>query len=443
MARFVVAGGGVVGASIAYQLALRGAKDVVLADIATIASGASGKALGGVRQQFSSAPEVLLARESVAFFNELGPELFEPVGYLFLATSEAGLVELEERREVQAGLGVPVERVDAARVPGLNVDDVLGAVFCGEDGTADPAAVTQELARRAGSLGVDVREETDALELDDRRARAGNRSLLCRPIGAKLGIELPVRPLVRQLVETAPIQGLSRDLPLTIESESGFHFRRRGDALLLALPEPAPRWDAAEVVDDDLVAEKRARIAHRFPAAAGVAVARAWAGLYDMTPDAHPIIGPVAPGRLRRLRVLGSRLHAGTRGRTGRCRRAPRRWLGLRPDAVSPRAFRGRRDRPRNGDPVEAAFTPPAAPTARRHRPGRLRRRGTTSRRALPRDSASRRPRRGCSGPVASPRPRRRSSESPIRRCSSRPPPAPIGLVVLRPRPSRVGSRSG
>ena len=295
MARFVVAGGGVVGASIAYQLALRGAKDVVLADIATIASGASGKALGGVRQQFSSAPEVLLARESVAFFNELGPELFEPVGYLFLATSEAGLAELEERREVQAGLGVPVERVDAARVPGLNVDDVLGAVFCGEDGTADPAAVTRELARRAGSLGVDVREETDALELEtDVLVLATGAS--SAPIGAKLGIELPVRPLVRQLVETVPIQGLSRALPLTIESESGFHFRRRGDALLLALPEPAPRWDAAEVVDDDLVAATRARIAHRFPAAAGVAVARAWAGLYDMTPDAHPIIGPVAPG---------------------------------------------------------------------------------------------------------------------------------------------------
>jgi sarcosine oxidase subunit beta len=105
-----------------------------------------------------------------------------------------------------------------------------------------------------------------------------------------------VRPLVRQLAETAPIPGLRRDLPLTIESESGFHFRRRGDALVLAMPEQAPRWDAAEIVDDDLVAEKRARIAHRFPAAAGVPIVRAWAGLYDMTPDAHPIIGHVAPG---------------------------------------------------------------------------------------------------------------------------------------------------
>ena len=295
MAHFVVAGGGVVGASIAYHLALRGARDIVLADIGQIASGASGKALGGVRQQFSSGPEVLLARESAAFFNELGPDLFQPVGYLFLATSEDGLAELERRREVQAALGVPVERYDPARVAGLHVDDVLGAVFCGEDGTADPAAVTRELVRRAGSLGVDVREHTDALELDaDVLVLATGASAAA--IGEKLGVDLPIRALVRQLAETEPIAGLARDLPLTVESESGFHFRRRGEALVLALPEPMPRWDAAQVVDEDLVAEAFVKVAHRFPPAAGVPVARAWAGLYDMTPDAHPIIGGVAEG---------------------------------------------------------------------------------------------------------------------------------------------------
>ena len=125
----------------------------MLADTDAVASGATGKALGGVRQQFSSAPEVRLARESVGFFRSLGPELFEPVGYLFLATTEDGLDELERRREVQASLGVPVERVDAARVEGLVADDVLGAVFCGEDGTADPAGITRELVRRASELG--------------------------------------------------------------------------------------------------------------------------------------------------------------------------------------------------------------------------------------------------------------------------------------------------
>ena len=122
--------------------------------------------MGGVRQQFTTEAEVRLAQASVRLFRELGAPLFEQVGYLFLATTEPGLVELEERREIQVGLGVPVERVDAGSVRGLRVDDVLGAVICREDGIADPAGVTRELVRRAAERGVEVRERTDALELD-------------------------------------------------------------------------------------------------------------------------------------------------------------------------------------------------------------------------------------------------------------------------------------
>ena len=136
MARVVVAGAGAVGASIAYHLALAGADDVVLADLGEIAGGATGKAMGGVRQQFSTAAEVRLAQASVRLFRDLGEPLFAQVGYLFLATTERGLAELEERREVQASLGVPVERVDPGFVRGLRVDDVLGAVLCREDGLA-------------------------------------------------------------------------------------------------------------------------------------------------------------------------------------------------------------------------------------------------------------------------------------------------------------------
>lgn len=293
--RIVVAGAGVVGASIAYHLALRGAEDVVLAEAEAVAAGATGKALGGVRQQFSTAPEVRLARESVGFFRSLGPELFEPVGYLFLATTEAGLEELERRRHVQAELGVPVERVDPSRVRGLVTDDVLGATFCGEDGTADPAGITRELVRRAAERGVEVRERTDALELDaDVLVLATGAA--SASLAAKLGVGLPVRALVRQLVETASVPGLPRDLPLTIESETGFHFRRRGDALVLAMPETTPRWGEEQVVDDALVADWADRLRRRYPPAADVHVARAWAGLYDMTPDAHPIVGQVADG---------------------------------------------------------------------------------------------------------------------------------------------------
>ena len=288
MARIVVAGAGAVGASIAYHLARRGAKDVVLADRGAVASGATGKAMGGVRQQFSSVPAVRLAQASVRLFQELGAPLFEQVGYLFLATTQAGLAELEQRAELQRGLGVPVEDVSASEVPGLRADDVLGAVICRADGIADPAGVTRELIRRSG---VEVRERTDARELggDVLVVACGARS-------PELVPELPIRPLVRQLTDVGPVAAIPQELPMIIE-ENGFHFRRvGGDRLRLAMGEPRPRWGEDEVVDDVLVEDWRERLAHRYPQAAGAPVVRAWAGLYDMTPDAHPIIGWVGEG---------------------------------------------------------------------------------------------------------------------------------------------------
>jgi sarcosine oxidase, subunit beta len=294
MARIVVAGAGVVGASIAYNLALRGADDVVLADSGRVAGGATGKAMGGVRQQFTTAAEVALARASVRFFESLGEPLFRQVGYLFLATTGAGAAELDQRLRVQRELGVPVEAVDPSFVPGLRVDDVRGAVFCAEDGVADPGGITRELVRRAVDLGVELREETagEQLERDLLVLACGARSA---EVAAGLGVELPIRPLARQLLVTGPLEVPER-LPMTVEAESGFHFRGRGDRLVLAMADAAPRWGWDESVDDSVIDDRLARLAHRFPPAAGAQVHESWAGLYDMTPDAHPIVGLVADG---------------------------------------------------------------------------------------------------------------------------------------------------
>jgi sarcosine oxidase, subunit beta len=297
--RIVVAGAGAMGASIAYHLALAGADDVVLAERHTVAAGASGKAMGGIRQQFSTEAEVLLARESIRFFEELGPPFFDQVGYLFLATTEPGLTALATRQEVQRTLGVPVEALgpDAVRelVPGVATDDVLGASYCASDGTGDPAAVTQELVRRAVELGVELSEGTAAeeLEADVVVVACGARSA---EVGAALGVELPVRPLARQLLLTTPLTDLPERLPMTVESETGFHFRRRGDALVLAMSDAKPRWGFDESVDESVYGDRLGRLTRRFLPAAKAQIERGWAGLYDMTPDAHPVIGPVADG---------------------------------------------------------------------------------------------------------------------------------------------------
>jgi sarcosine oxidase subunit beta len=297
--RIVVAGAGAIGASIAYHLALLGAENVVLVDRGEVASGSTGKAMGGIRQQFSTAAEVRLAQESIRFFEELGAGLFQQVGYLFLATTEEGLARLEERRALQADLGVPVESLSPgeleAAAPGTFAGDALGAVVCRQDGVSDPSAVAHELVRRAAELGVEVREHTEEHELD-----AELRVIACGPRSAeaasRYGVELPIRPLCRQLFETTAIAPLPDNLPMVLEEETGFHFRRRGQTLRVAMHDPAPRWGFDEVVDESVLPDRLERLAHRYPPAREAQIGRAWAGLYDMTPDAHPVIGFVTEG---------------------------------------------------------------------------------------------------------------------------------------------------
>jgi sarcosine oxidase subunit beta len=192
---------------------------------------------------------------------------------------------------MQRALGVPVEDIDPSRFDGLRVGDVLLAVACRSDGVAEPGAITQELVRRAVERGVEVRERTDARDV--------GRDVLviaCGVSSPSLCEALPIRPLCRQLVDVGPVAGLPVDLPMTVEEENGFHFRRRGETLRLAMTEPVPRWTSKERVDDALVEDWRVRLAHRYPPAAGAAVVSAWAGLYDMTPDAHPVVGFVGDG---------------------------------------------------------------------------------------------------------------------------------------------------
>ncbi len=299
MPRIVVAGAGAIGASIAYHLTLRGADEVVLVDKGEIASGSTARAMGGVRQQFSTAAEVRLAQASIKFFEELGQLFFQQVGYLFLATTEVGMAELEERRALQLELGVPVEalapRDVAARAPGVSVQDVLGGVVCWQDGVADPPAVARELVRRAAANGVEVREQTavEEVEGDVVVIACGAYSA---EVGGRYDVDLPVRPLSRQLFDTTALQGLPPALPMVLESETGFHFRRTDDSLRIAMHDPEPRWTFEPFVDESVLPDRLQRLAQRFPAAAGASVGRAWAGLYDMTPDAHPVIGFVGEG---------------------------------------------------------------------------------------------------------------------------------------------------
>jgi sarcosine oxidase, subunit beta len=164
-----------------------------------------------------------------------------------------------------------------------------------QDGVADPPSVARELVRRAAAHGAEVRERTAVQEVD-----ADVIVLACGAYSAEAarayGVELPVRPLSRQLIETTSLPDLADTLPMVLERETGLHFRRSGASLRVAMPDPEPRWAPEPSVDESLLPDRLERLAKRFPSAAGAGVERAWAGLYDMTPDAHPIIGFVADG---------------------------------------------------------------------------------------------------------------------------------------------------
>ena len=295
MARIVVAGAGATGASVAFHLASLGARDVVLADKGRVAGGATAKAMGGVRQQFSTAAEVRLAQASIRFFEELGPPLFDQVGYLFVATTEEGLAALEERRALQEELGVPVEHVDPSYVEGLRTDDVLGAVVCSTDGTADPPAVTRELVRRATKLGVEVREGCDATTLE-----ADTLVIACGPWSAEVGARRAASSCRCARSAASCSRPASSSCPTTCRwcsrPRAASTSAAAATRLVLAMTDPEPRWGFDEVVDETLFDDRLERLRHRYPAAAEATIEDAWAGLYDMTPDAHPILGEVADG---------------------------------------------------------------------------------------------------------------------------------------------------
>src|SRR5712692_9282692 len=177
----VIIGGGIIGVSIAYQLALRGAANVVLLERDTLASGSSGRAMGGIRQQFADEFDIRFSQEGVRFYTEFTSEYNRPsttdseptpprfyqYGYLFLMTTPESWQAMQRYAVLQQSLGVPTQLLSPAevqqRIPQLIVDDVLGATFCPTDGYSDPGAMAQALAREAQARGITIREHTSVV----------------------------------------------------------------------------------------------------------------------------------------------------------------------------------------------------------------------------------------------------------------------------------------
>jgi sarcosine oxidase subunit beta len=317
-AAVVVVGGGVIGTSVAYHLAERNLTDVLVLERSGLGSGSTGRAAGGIRQQFSTEMNCRLSILSVGKLLALREATdwdprFVQAGYLFLLTVPAHWEAFQRNVQLQRGLGIPVELLtgdDARRmVPALAVDDVLGATFCPSDGHADPTQVCLGYASAARARGVEVQSgvtvtalaveggrvvavETDAgrvetpLVVDAAGPWAGEIARLA-------GVEVPIRPYRRQLyyVERPPTIPVSA--PMVVDFASSMYFRPEGPGMLLGMTDRGEPSSFNVYTDDTFLGQLIEQAVRRAPILENVGVVRGWAGLYDVTPDANPILGPV------------------------------------------------------------------------------------------------------------------------------------------------------
>jgi glycine/D-amino acid oxidase-like deaminating enzyme len=316
----VIIGSGIVGSSVAYHLAQQGCtKVLVIEREAHQGKGSTGKSMGGVRAQFSTPVNIQMSKYSIDFFSKFDEVVGHPAdyrahGYLFCATNEKHLAYLKANCERQNGLGVTnVEWVSpddiVTMVPQLRVDDVLGGTFCPTDGFVDPHSVMMGFMLNAREKGVRLWLETEVTGIETEAGKIKGIATTRGPVSTRVvvnaagpwaarvaemaGVDLPVEPLRRQLVPTEPFDQLPQRFPMVIDMSTGFHFRREGKGILLAWNDPEETPGFKTEFDTSFVEKILTHAASRVPvlAEAGVNPRRAWAGLYEMTPDHHAIIG--------------------------------------------------------------------------------------------------------------------------------------------------------
>jgi len=316
-AEVIIIGGGIIGVSIAYYLAKKGLGEVVLLERGMMGEGATGKCAGGIRTQFSTEINIRFSLLSLKVFQGFQAEFgvdpeFNQVGYLFLAAHERQWQVLKASAHLVQTMGLDVELLNPneirSRWPFLRVDDLLGGSYTEGDGYAGPYEVLQGFAKGARRSGAMLREgaEVTGIRVKHGQVQAvdvatGERVVTpvvinaagpyAGQVAAMAGLDLPVRPLRRQLFFTDPFKELPCRFPLVIDLEHGWYIRREGEGLLLAGPQDAES-SFNERVDFEAQEWTAARSLHRVPILERARIARGWAGLYDISPDHHAIIGP-------------------------------------------------------------------------------------------------------------------------------------------------------
>jgi sarcosine oxidase subunit beta len=316
-ADLVIIGGGVMGASAAYHLAQRGMKNIILLEKENFfGQGATGRCAGGVRYQFSTEINVKLSIESLPmierFKEEIGQDVnYKQCGYLLVATNEKDASNFKHNVEMQNKLGVPTQLLSGdevrKRLPLMKFDDALAGTFNQKDGTVDPNSVVMGYIGAAQKLGVKVFTGAEVIgirlsgenieEVQTSLGGVKTRMILntagpwASPICKMAGINIPVVPLRRQMFTTSPLKEVPADFPFVIDFAKSLYFHREGEGLLIGMSNQNEQPGFDQNVDEDFELVNLDAAIERMPLVEKAQRASHWAGLYEVTPDAHPIYG--------------------------------------------------------------------------------------------------------------------------------------------------------
>ena len=285
-------GGGIIGASIAYHLAARGAKNVVVFEREeALGTGATAKCAGGVRLQFTTAANVAMSKLSIAALKRFEEEIGVPVdfrqnGYLFVLSDEGQLETFRQNAATQQELGVPVEvlTVEEAKrvVPEMETEDLVGATFGAEDGIASPAAILQGYSKKAKELGTlfETSVEVAAMDVASNRVQGlivnGDRWEVgavvnaagpwAARVGEMAGIEIPVEPYRRMFFVTAPLSWVPDSFPMLIDWGTGVYMHKESGGMLVGESDQNEPASFSQQVDWDWLATVSEHATHRVPA---------------------------------------------------------------------------------------------------------------------------------------------------------------------------------
>ncbi|MCM1988210.1 NAD(P)/FAD-dependent oxidoreductase [Oceanirhabdus seepicola] len=315
----VIIGGGIIGCSIAYNLAKKGKKNISVIEKNYLASGATGRCGAGVRQQWGTIMNCRLAKESVKFFETAKEELqydrdieFKQEGYLIVASTTKEDEQFKKNVRLQKSLGIPVDYITSKEaktiVPYLNTEKIISATYCSKDGHLNPFLVTDAYAKAAKRLGVSIYTDTEVTGIKTKNNKiesvitnkgeiftevvvnaAGGYS---KEIGNMVGVELPVYSERHQILVTEPVAPIQKPMVMSFslniycqQTPHGSFIMGRGDSNELKDFRTTSSWQFLD--------EMSKTVTELLPPLGKLRVIRQWAGLYNITPDKQPILGPV------------------------------------------------------------------------------------------------------------------------------------------------------